>query len=142
MPDNITPMHIAAEAGHLDTLKIFLALPNVAELANLCTEKTHLKPIHFAVEAGHKEVVRELVELTEEYKGKDVEEVYTQIKKQIDAGKEPVPVVKPEVKLTTGQKKICEKKKELARTAFNKKHYEEAIRLFTEALEINPYEER
>ena len=142
MPDNITPLHIAAEAGHIETLQVFLNLPNAAELANLATEKTRLKPIHFAVEAGHKEVVGQLLELTEEYKGQELETVFTQIKKQIDAGKEPAPVVKPEIHLTAGQRKSCEKRKELARTAFNKKHYEDAVRLFTEALEINPYEER
>lgn len=142
MPDNITPLHIAAEAGHIETLQVFLNLPIAAELANLSTEKTNLKPIHFAVEAGHKEVAGQLLELTEEYKGKDLNEVFTQIKKQIDAGKEPAPVVKPEIQLTTGQRKSCEKRKELARAAFNKKQYEDAVRLFTEALEINPYEER
>lgn len=143
LADNITPLHIAAEAGHMDTLKAFLALPVIAELANLTTEKTHLKPIHFAVEAGHKEVTAQLVDLTEEYKGQDSASVFESVKKQFDAAKtETTPAVKPEVKLTTGQRKICEKKRELGKAAFNKKHYEEAVQYFTEALEINPYEER
>ena len=126
----------------MDTLKAFLALPVIAELANLTTE-THLKPIHFAVEAGHKEVTAQLVDLTEEYKGQDSASVFESVKKQFDAAKtETTPAVKPEVKLTTGQRKICEKKRELGKAAFNKKHYEEAVQYFTEALEINPYEER
>ena len=127
----------------MDTLKAFLALPVIAELANLTTEKTHLKPIHFAVEAGHKEVTAQLVDLTEEYKVQDSASVFESVKKQFDAAKtETTPAVKPEVKLTTGQRKICEKKRELGKAAFNKKHYEEAVQYFTEALEINPYEER
>ena len=127
----------------MDTLKAFLALPVVSELANLTTEKTHLKPLHFAVEAGHKEVVDLLVDLTEEYKGQDGASVFESVKKQFDAAKaDTTPAAKPEVKLTTGQRKICEKKRELGKTAFNKQHYEDAVKYFTEALEINPYEER
>ena len=90
----------------MDTLKAFLALPVIAELANLTTEKTHLKPIHFAVEAGHKEVTAQLVDLTEEYKGQDSASVFESVKKQFDAAKtETTPAVKPEVKLTTSTTK-------------------------------------
>ena len=113
------------------------------ELANLQTEKTRLKPLHFAVEAGVKEAVKELVPLTEEYKGQDPESVFEKVKKQLDAAKEETaPPAKPKVELTNGQRKICEKKRDLGKAAFAKKQFADAIRLFSEAMEINPYDER
>lgn len=127
----------------METLREFLSLPQAEELANLQTEKTHLKPLHFAVEAGAKEAVEALVALTEEYKGQDAEAVFSKVRKQLDAAKEETaPPAKPTVELTTGQRKICEKKRDLGKTAFSKKQYADAIRLFSEAMEINPYDER
>ena len=62
---------------------------------------------------------------------------------QLDAAKEETaPPAKPTVELTTGQRKICEKKRDLGKAAFSKKQYADAIRLFSEAMEINPYDER
>ena len=127
----------------METLREFLSLPQAEELANLQTEKTHLKPLHFAVEAGAKEAVKALVALTEEYKGQDAEAVFSKVRKQLDAAKEETaPPAKPTVELTTGQRKICEKKRDLGKAAFSKKQYADAIRLFSEAMEINPYDER
>ena len=95
------------------------------------------------MEAGAKEAVKALVALTEEYKGQDAEAVFSKVRKQLDAAKEETaPPAKPTVELTTGQRKICEKKRDLGKAAFSKKQYADAIRLFSEAMEINPYDER
>ena len=121
----------------MESLKPFLELPNIQELANIETVN-HLKPIHFAAESKCLEIVSLLLPHTQGFDSTDPKTVMNAIVKQIEADK---PVVKPVVTLTRGERRICDKRRDDGRTAFNKKDYNKAVECFTAALAIDPYDE-
>lgn len=138
MPDNITPLHIVCESKHIESIKPFLELSNASELVNAETTENHLKPIHFAAESKCLEAVTLLLPLTTGFTSSDPAEVMNHIIKQIEAEK---PKEKPVVTLTRGERKICDKRRDDGKQAFNKKNYEKAIECFTSALQLDPYDE-
>lgn len=138
MPDNITPLHIVCESKHIESIKPFLELSNANELVNAETTENHLKPIHFAAESKCLEAVTLLLPLTTGFTSSDPAEVMNHIIKQIEAEK---PKEKPVVTLTRGERKICDKRRDDGKQAFNKKNYEKSIECFTSALQLDPYDE-
>ena len=139
LEDNITPLHIAVEGSHVESVKPFLALPEAEKLANLSTTKMHLKPLHFAVEVQNRDIAAMLVDLTEGFKGQPVDDVIAFIQKQFDAEK---PKPKPTQKISASQRKVCEHKFQEGKVAVSKKQFEKAVHFFTDAIAIDPYNER
>ena len=86
--------------------------------------------IHFAAESHCLEAVTLLLPLTTGFTSTDPTEVMNHIIKQIEAEK---PKEKPVVTLTRGERKICDKRRDDGKQAFNKKNYEKAIEFFTSA---------
>ena len=116
-----------------------MALPQAEALANSATTQNKLKPIHFAVEGKSEEIVRLLIDLTEEFKGKDVKTVMAAVQKQFEA--EKTEVEKPVTQLTHAQRKLCDKKREEGRASFAAKDYQQAIEYFSAAIAIDPNDE-
>ena len=137
MPENITPLHIVAESKHVESLKPFLELPTIDTLANAETDN-HLKPIHFAAESKCLEIVKLLLPHTTGFDSTDPKVVMNQIAKQIEADK---PKEKPVVMLSRGERRICDKRHDDGRAAFNKKNYAKAVECFTSAMELDKYDE-
>lgn len=130
------------EGNHIESVKPFLSLPQAEQLANLSTTRTHLKPVHFAVEVKSLELVRLLVPLTAEYKGKSAEEVMKTIQAQFDAEKEAAAKPKQKPQLTAFERRVCEKKLRDAKAAMASHDYQRAADLLGEAIAINPLSEK
>ena len=127
----------------MESVKPFLALPQAEELANLSTTRTHLKPIHFAVEVKNLDVVRLLVPLTAEYKGRSAEEVMATVQKQFDAEKaKSQPAAKPKTQLSAYERRVCDKKLREAKAAMAAHDYQRAADLLSDAIAINPLSEK
>lgn len=127
------------EGKHVESVKAFLALPQAEALANSATTQNKLKPIHFAVEGKSEEIVKLLIDLTEEFKGKDVKTVMAAVQKQFEAEKPEAE--KPVTQLTHAQRKLCDKKREEGRASFAAKDYQQAIEYFSAAIAIDPNDE-
>lgn len=115
-----------------------MELTNITDLVNAETIEHHLKPLHFAAESRCLDIVNLLLPMTVGFEDEDAKEVMNRISKQIESEK---PLEKPVVTLTRGERKICEKRREEGKSAFNKKDYNRAIECFTSALELDKYDE-
>ncbi|KAK8792016.1 hypothetical protein WA158_005393 [Blastocystis sp. Blastoise] len=143
LEDNVTPLHIVGEAGHLPCLLPFLSLPNIKELCNIETTKDHNKPIDFAAGSEAREIVEKLYPLTEGRQDMTIDELINQYKE--DPKKEPVAATTtsssgplPNKSIALDIKEKAEDYKVQGNLCFKSKDYEGAIKNYTLAIETNP----
>lgn len=136
LPEGETALHIVAECGHIPSVKCFVSHPLIHQLANLKDAKGRV-PAAYAAESSQLEVLKILLPFTENCERMTVEEA---IKMFIfeQPSKSPVEEQKPARTLSAMEQEIVRRKDKEASALFKEEKFQEAVEVFTAALDIDP----
>lgn len=140
LPEGETALHIVAECGHLPSVECFLKHPEVNRIVN-AKDKRGYVPAVYAAQSSQLEVLQRLLPLTEGCQEMTVEEAMMKlVPEEPEESKEPESAKsEPEVHvLSAMDKEIVARKDKEGSALFKQEKFQEALDVFSAALEIDP----
>ena len=142
LPEGETALHIVAECGHLPSVVCFLKHPEAKQIVNAKDKKGYV-PAVYAAQSSQLEVLQRLLPLTEGCENMTIEEAMMKLvpeEPEAEESKEPEPTQsEPEVHVLSAMDKEIVARKDKEGTAFFKQEkFQEALDVFSAALEIDP----
>ena len=141
LPEGETALHIVAECGHLPSVECFLKHPEARQIVNAKDNKGFV-PAVYAAQSSQLEVLERLLPLTEGCEHMTIEEAMMKLvpEEPAEESKEPESVKsEPETHvLSAMDKEIVARKDKEGTALFKQEKYQEALDVFSAALEIDP----